>query len=277
MSEQRQNTSNDLQVLVFAFLLLFVLTIHIIARTQSVSSSGAAFHIVQSDGETPIAEVLVRLCLRGKVLFQTSSDSKGMVVLPALEVPDLTLEFTKSGFLSERLVGQKIANISDPIRLFQEGVFHGKVLTRKTSKPVAGARINLWGPGGRIPTITDREGHFYINQLRSGKYTLTLQADGFSVPSVEQMEIHGGQQIEREFRLQDGSLFTGKIIDKETNKPLKNIYIYLNGNHYYYDHTDEQGFFSFGNVEPGTYQIRVYHEGFKPLQSASVNIGEAPS
>src|SRR3990172_9269237 len=274
MKALEHRNSKDAQILVFTLLIIFLLVIQIASRSENVTTASLSFRVVESDNETPVSNVRIRLSRMSKVIYQTTSDEKGVFTLPALETSDLTIELTAQGYVSERLVGQKPANTARVIRLFHEGVLQGKVATKKTNKPIPGARLNLWGPRGHLQTLTDSEGKFYASQLQSGKYTIALQVDGYPPRPSEQIEIHGGQTITKDFVFTEGSLFTGVLKDRETDKPLKNIYIYLQGNFYYSDYTDEKGFFSFANVEPGKYQVTVYHEGFKQLRSETVEIGE---
>ena len=59
----------------------------------------------------------------------------------------------------------------------------------------------------------------------------------------------------------------GRVIDRETKKPLKNVYIEVKnayfGVGFYKTKTDTQGEFSFKNIEPGKYyKIYAYKEGY---------------
>jgi len=130
----------------------------------------------------------------------------------------------------------------------------GKVVKKSTSEPVADAQVDLNGAmSSQIKT--DANGTFQINYIIPGDYYFYAQKD-----SLKQKEVTRFSISENEIKdniiieLEETYTVTGKVVDKDTNKPVANLLLSAYGCCKNNDVvTREDGVYVFENVSSDLY------------------------
>jgi hypothetical protein len=120
---------------------------------------------------------------------------------------------------------------SAPRRVTGTAAIYGRVITADTDRPVKRARVFVSAselPEGRAAT-TDRDGHYAIEGLPAGRYTINVSRAGFVSMAYGQrnplrvgkpLAIRDGEQVRGvDFRLPRGSVISGRVFD-EDGEPL---------------------------------------------------------
>lgn len=259
------------------FVLCFVALLLCVALYKISGSESTGYRVrVVNDGDTAIEGVLVIVRHDQAVLYQIRTGKDGTFELPKLGTQPFDITFDADGYVSERLVGQYQNSLPEKVRLLRSGTLIGRVVAAKTGYPVPAVKLVLWKPGNRYETLTDSDSN-YTFLGPSGKYRLTYEAPGFSTKTSEEAEIIGGATTEKQISLRQAGLLTGKIVFAGTGEGIPNIYFYVYGSHYYSAKTGKDGAFSIYHIEPGSYTVSIYHEGFKPLRNNRIEIREGES
>ncbi len=147
----------------------------------------------------------------------------------------------------------------------------GKVYDQKTGKPLKNAVINFVdGPEnvdhGERTEYTDPQGYFEF-QLPKGKYTLSVQHEGYYSHQEQFLEIKEGKTIVNTIYLEPVVTGQGKkmgrVYDIDTEEPLAGVNVNMRGSNNYDEivTTDENGYFEF--YAPHTYySIQFLKDGY---------------
>src|SRR5580692_6872428 len=87
----------------------------------------------------------------------------------------------------------------------------GTVVDSATGEPVKKARVTLepaGGPAGAYGTTTDESGHFLIDEVDAGHFSLTASHAGYIPPSSP----HGSQKSSAAIALEKGQKIKDQII-----------------------------------------------------------------
>ena len=153
----------------------------------------------------------------------------------------------------------------------------GTIVNALDGSPLARARVSIADTGDRarpIWMITSEDGHFEFQQLKAGKFSLSGAKRGFISAAFDQHEQYStaivtGAGFDTEhlvLRLTPLALVDGKIFD-ESGDPVRHAQVRL----YRENHTsginrivgaggsstDDQGFYEFPSMAPGTYFVSV--------------------
>jgi hypothetical protein len=163
------------------------------------------------------------------------------------------------------------------------GRITGRVLAANDGRPVRRARAYVSAP--ELPegrgTLTDDNGVFELNELPSGRYTLTVSKTGFITLSYGQrrplqagtpLQLGDGQQMDGiQFRLPRGSVIAGRIYD-ELGDPMPGAtvrvmrYQYAQGERQLVpagaSQTDDQGAYRVWGLNPGDYYVTSLTQNF---------------
>jgi protocatechuate 3,4-dioxygenase beta subunit len=136
----------------------------------------------------------------------------------------------------------------------------GQVIDAETNQPVSGVDVSLTGKQ-RFDAYADREGRFSISQLGRGDYQVRIDPghDGSNLTLETRLTIAGDQGgTEQVFKLQRGTVVSGRVIDEDTRKGITGVMIYYSkGNHGFpVGFSDRNGSFRFP-LPAGKYAIFV--------------------
>ncbi|HET6203352.1 MAG TPA: carboxypeptidase-like regulatory domain-containing protein [Planctomycetota bacterium] len=112
------------------------------------------------------------------------------------------------------------------LREKETGAVSGRVT--EVGEPVAGVRVSLSREGQpRLPFLSDltaesgADGHFRIEAVPAGRYTLTAQKTGAAVPAEEEVQVSGGEAVV-DVELPRG-VIEGTIRDAQTGSGLGGV------------------------------------------------------
>jgi protocatechuate 3,4-dioxygenase beta subunit len=109
-----------------------------------------------------------------------------------------------------------------------EGRVSGKVTFGDTGKPAANVRIRVFNQKnvyGTREAVTDREGRYMLENLSTALYTVYLsprdESGKWAPVSRNDILVKAGETtVGVDFTLAGGGLITGKILDRDTGKPI---------------------------------------------------------
>ncbi len=113
------------------------------------------------------------------------------------------------------------------VRLGQGAVMEGRVVSRVSRAPIAGASVDVSpyrqnGDSGR--TVTDGAGRFSVGSLAPGSYDLVVSAPGFSQLSRRGLTVGGGERFEVELELTGTGAAEGQVQDG-AGQPLRGVQV----------------------------------------------------
>ena len=203
---------------------------------------------------------------RDKELVATT-DADGLFKLAAQAVGCLAVSHHPDFTPSERMA--LVSGHLNTIRLRALGGIEGVVLDEKGNplSPYLVAIESFMGTGesaatipptGQTRTIQDAKGTFLWDGLAPGKYVLTASADGRPPARSAQIDVEAAR-VTRHVRivLNRGALLTGKVIDRETRKPIAGAVVALDAvtttsaNSISPAHSDDSGAYSLDGAPPG--------------------------
>jgi len=164
----------------------------------------------------------------------------------------------------------------------------GRVITADTGRPVKRARVSVSSgelPEGRA-AATDRDGHYAIEGLPAGRYTINVSRAGFVSTAYGQRDplrvgkpltIREGEQVRGiDFRLPRGSVISGRVFD-EDGEPLLGASVRVL--RFTYSATgrrlvpagggvsDDRGYYRAYGLTPGTYYVAATARLSQDLQA----------
>ncbi|MGA2583857.1 MAG: carboxypeptidase regulatory-like domain-containing protein [Tepidisphaeraceae bacterium] len=145
--------------------------------------------------------------------------------------------YAKMSFEDRVTLADDAATTAAPIHLFSSAVIVGHVINPETGKPQPGialiAQATDTDPGnGGGNAISDPDGKFEINRLRSGSYVVSLNFEkpvGDWTAAAAEVQVTEGQQATADLTLTRGGILQGQARDSVTGKPLPGIPIGLHG------------------------------------------------
>jgi len=155
--------------------------------------------------------------------------TRAIDVRPGDEAGDVSFQVESLGPLDpvalSRLLAERTA-IQGP-----HGAIRGRVMMH-TGEPVGGAQVRATGSGSMRMVLTDADGHFDLDRLGSGNYTLEASRSGYvDLRYGPEPDVPGGQRIRLtsdspvngvDVVLSRGGAVTGTIVD-EFGDPLRGV------------------------------------------------------
>ena len=154
------------------------------------------------------------------------------------------------------------------------GSLTGKVTTQGTEK-IEGIIFNIDGK----KTMTDKNGYFKFPMLKIGTYNMIMDETSFvintiaAIPGPYRITIEPGKEIPFEIELTKAARIEGRLVIREVEKsseigyyPVKEAIDKLiieasSGTEVFRIYTGRDGTFSFNDLRPGTWNIKIYTNG----------------
>ena len=167
----------------------------------------------------------------------------------------------------------------------------GQVIQEPGGRPIRKATLELTRndreDGTSYTAVTDAEGHFKIDNIEPGRYSLSVQHSGFSGLRKHRrgrfLTLDPGQELnDLVLRLQPTAVITGKILDNDGD-PVPGAYVFV-ANEQGSDRrrgfrgaerTNDLGEYRISNLEPGRYLLTANPE-FQFFQRSRVEGDKRP-
>lgn len=168
------------------------------------------------------------------------------------------------------------------------GSVEGQVTDAVSGQPISGAHVILWpahetnteGDGHWLRAMTDINGMYVIENVLAGDYEARAMAFGYLTNEPVFLIVNDGATTTVDLALDPlafGSV-EGTVTDAATGSPIEGARVSLirswtgggTGNtdgHWHHAMTDENGFYSFDDVEVATYQVVVSARGYVGAES----------
>lgn len=131
----------------------------------------------------------------------------------------------------------------------------------QSAVPEASLTVLQVETGTERTTKSNSAGLYALNSLAPGHYKITLEAKGFQVKTVENVELRAGQNVRLDFTLQGSAAeIRGSVVDI-SGEALADIQVRLAGTAYR-TNSDAAGQFHLGAIPPGDYVLNVSTVGF---------------
>jgi hypothetical protein len=149
----------------------------------------------------------------------------------------------------------------------------GQVIQEPGGRPIRKATLELTPDdredGTNYTAVTDAEGHFKIDNIEPGRYSLSVQHGGFSGARKHRrgrsLTLDPGQELkDLVFRLQPTAVITGKILDNDGD-PVSGAYVFVasyqgSDRRRASGQTNDLGEYRISNLESGRYLITANPE-----------------
>ena len=175
------------------------------------------------------------------------------------------------------------------------GALSGTVTNSETGDPIAESRViaHLVDSNFSLSVLTDDQGYYLFDAVPAGDYNLVARKQGF-IPSEGTAAVEEGEEAQANFELEPielpvTGLFSGQVCNDVTS-PVAYAWISIhpvepdpagntseennegtegpgNGNpgNPFHTFSDQEGFFDFGPVPVGLYEIQIRKEHYRPL------------
>jgi len=175
----------------------------------------------------------------------------------------------KDGYVSKEIIriikvaGKNIENLVIP---FEKGCEIYGVVKENGGRPIKEGHIIISNRRGIVMSETDGGGRYYARGVRYDKNTkISLYVDGYHEIKKEIKLLKEGEKKEINFILKTGPVIKGKIVDVETKKPIKDVFIAALCNVWliYRLDSNEKGEFRLMNAKKGYYIMMFFHPFYK--------------
>jgi hypothetical protein len=141
-----------------------------------------------------------------------------------------------------------------------EATVSGRVTDALTHLPIAGASVQFMGKtGGRVDT--DANGAYLLRLTPDARMSVIwIRKDGYGgrAPLIRRIEVAPGATVKADFELKPWAQISGRLLDRDTGKPLARFVVILVSKGYRRDHVTSQADGSFGfEQESGEYTLEV--------------------
>lgn len=259
-----------------AFLLstLFLIS----ANAADVLAGGATVkgHLLAAPGDQPVAGAKIIITpASGEKASQTLTDGKGLFHFREVKTGIYSIQGVAKGYISrspERItIGPDGGPADLIVRLNRPGSVSGTVTDEKGG-PVAGARVSAsWGM--KPFAVTAADGTFRLTGLAPGTAFLNIRAAGFARHQQPAAEVTaGGETRGVSITLRPGGSIAGRVMHRESGKPLAHVQVSVSGPAYDSARTDAAGRFRIDYLAPGAYQVNVNKEGFVSTGTGNIQV-----
>jgi len=235
-------------------------------------------HVLDENTKHPL--IGVKIEVKGTEV-STATDDKGYFVITNLQPSAYSVSASRIGYIKQNkvdilVVWDKITPISFVLTPQKEvGKIEGYVKDKNTEQPLSGANITI--NGTKVCAVTDEKGYYIIRNVPPRAYSLTASMEGYWEYVYENVRVISMERSTRlDFNLTDKGeeiilqdyyydkipgKIDGYVTDKNTGQPLVRTIIVVNETATSV-FTDENGYFTIPNVQPGNYSLSVSMTGY---------------
>lgn len=260
--------------LAFFLSILFFLS----ASAADVLAAGATVRgkVLAAPGDQPVAGAKVILTpASGEKASQAQTNNKGLFRFPDVKTGIYSVQAVAPGYISRLPERISISPGGGPegltVRLNRPSAVSGSVKDER-GNPVAGAKVSAsWSMKPFAATAAD--GTFRLAGLAPGTVFLNVRASGFARHQQSGIETTaGGETGGISIALRPGGSIAGRVIHRESGKPLARVQVTVSGPAYDSTRTDAAGRFQIDFLAPGSYSINVNKEGFEWSGTGNIQV-----
>jgi len=244
--------------------------------TRNVSAGGGSISgTVETSSESPLAGVIV-VATKGEDRYSGLTNASGNYKIEALAVGtyDLTVDPNENDYVAAKIddvsviAGQETSG--QDFSLGTAGKITGTV-TNTSQEAIAGAFVTAAEGAGTsgvwfTSTQTDQNGSYTINHLRTGTYTVYVQADGYVSDSETSACVTAGQTTSgKDFSLgTSGGSISGTVYESDGETPIEGAMVQCSceGKSWRYALSDGNGDYSLTLLQAGSYRLMASAEGY---------------
>ncbi len=247
---------------IFAFLLLFL------SSSFPVYPDTVKGRIIQSDNSSVSGARITFYSFQPKFRKTGNADKNGYFTVRDIPSGYYNIEIAAKGFCMEHVTRFEVNEakhgvVSPSFRIYRPGSVSGYVYDEKNN-PLSGIKVNN--------AVTNGKGFYSISWLKPGTVHITASSRNrvrtYKTATVEESKDTGGIN----FTLPEGGSVSGKVLSKETGKPLRNARINIWGDSHGYASTDNQGVFLVEGLTEGKYELGAYLQGYEYISVPHIRV-----
>lgn len=233
------------------------------------SRPGSISGVIQdATTEAPLSGANVLILQGGVQVASALTQSDGSYVINGLPVGSYVVQASASGYQTNQqgIVVTADAVLSVTLSLYADpGSVRGSVVDDSTGGVVSGVSLTLFQGSLFVTSLqTDTSGHYVIDQLAPGEYTLSAAASNYQT-ATQGVSVSSLSTTTANFRLmsQPGGV-RGTVTDQNSN-PLPGATITVSSNQILIGSvlTDSSGNYVLNGLSPGNYTLSVSAAGFQ--------------
>ncbi|MCF6137924.1 carboxypeptidase regulatory-like domain-containing protein [Pseudalkalibacillus berkeleyi] len=222
--------------------------------------------ISNSNTGTPLSGILIEIFnVDGILVFSTNTDANGFYQFTGLAPLQFRIVTSNSEFQTQE-VGVLVVSDETTIVNFglepNPGSISGTITDAETATRLVGAEVLVFSAQDIVPiamALTDGLGEYTITGLVPGTYTIVVNAVGYTENSTGSTVLANQTTTTNLSLISESSGVSGTVLGTD-GTPFKNAVIKIidsNGVVIGTSAVNAEGFYSIGNLRPGTYSIRV--------------------
>ena len=233
-------------------------------QTVRVTLKGIALlagEVIDATSRKPVPDA--KVTITGSTLTATT-DSGGRFRIEGLPGGPAKIEVAATGYGTQHIDQDLTASQEKPLRVELVGaaVLTGQVVDAASERPLSKAEIAIKGMPEKA--VTDDDGRFRIEKLRSGPVEISVVAAGHAARQLQQ-ELKPGEETTIEVKLEGGAVLLGQVVDKKSQEPVSGATVAIAGTALKTE-TDDEGRFRFESVRAGVVAIDVAATGYAAQQ-----------
>ncbi len=142
--------------------------------------------------------------------------------------------------------------------------------------PVEGIMVWAEGPNGNALGVTDENGEYELSGLSCGDEHEVTIFPGAPYPPQTKTATPSEEGAILNFVIQTGWTFAGKVIDKDSQDPIQDAWVYLKDRAGKLQgvpaRTKSDGTFSLADLPTGIYTVFAEHKDYRPVRTPNVSV-----
>ncbi|MCM2605594.1 carboxypeptidase regulatory-like domain-containing protein [Rossellomorea marisflavi] len=201
------------------------------------------------------------------VIATTTSNAAGFYSFTNLAAGNYTVQASRTNYTTASVNTSVSSGSSQTVNIALQPL--NSTITGNVSSggPIANATIVLTNPAGTIvaTTTTNGAGNYTFTGIIPGSYNLSVTAAGFQSQTAGVTTVANQTSIVNFVLLANPGAISGTVRDSLTNAPIQGSTVELltqTGILLSSTVTDAAGLYTFGNLAPGSYQVRAVALGY---------------
>lgn len=162
------------------------------------------------------------------------------------------------------------------------GRISGRVYIKDKNIPIPNAELTAINESSVSIAATDNDGRYLLDGLAQSESTMVIMsAPGFEIIKKQNIKVFSGQTTENiDFELQANISLSGRILEKGSNAPVKEVNIMIAGKGMLFQTSSrDDGTYEFYNIPTGTYKItcanpfyRIYQQDIEIIKGKTMTL-----